>query len=100
MPSLSAITINFFGESKPRVDMFASKGDCAFWREISRGRENSGPGSRRAHAGGLHELFTCDYEVAGPKLKRIYDFSQFFRQSEGPGGERGVRALATRKLSA
>lgn len=76
-----------FGESKPRVDVFPSEGEGrAFWREISRGRENLGPGFSSGSCGGLHELFASDYEVPGPKLKRTYDFSHFFRQREGPGG--------------
>lgn len=83
--ALSAIATNF-SASRNGVPTCFLKRETTPWREISRGRENLGPGFSSSSCGGLHEPFIGDYGVAGAKLKRIYDFSHFFGKAREGGG--------------
>src|SRR5664279_6199995 len=51
--------------------------------EISRGREDLGPGSRSASRRGMHERFTEGYEVCGMKFSKTCNFGAFFPERWG-----------------
>lgn len=50
--------------------------------EISRGREDLGPGSRSASREGAHEVFIEGYEVCGMKFSGICSSSYFSGEME------------------